>query len=129
TNGLKEILYGAYDGTKPHTNQEAVVLTNSGHAGLDANDDSSWIVDGSYLRFNVVQLGYTIGADALSRMGISALRVYASANKPWLITSDDFKGYDPEGTSLGAENKFGQNMVFFSYPRAKTFSLGLNITL
>jgi TonB-linked SusC/RagA family outer membrane protein len=129
TNGLKEILYGAYDGTNPNTNQQAVVLTNSGHAGQDTNVDSSWIVDGSYLRFNVVQLGYTFGSDALSRMGISALRVYASANNPWLITSKDFKGYDPEGTSLGADNKFGQNMVFFSYPRAKTFSLGLNITL
>src|SRR5690606_36639866 len=57
TNGLKEILYGAYDGSNPNTMQQAVVLTNSGHAGQDTNVDSTWVVDGSYLRFNVIQLG------------------------------------------------------------------------
>lgn len=129
TNGLKEILYGAYDGTNPNTMQQAVVLTNSGHAGQDTNVDSSWVVDGSYLRFNVIQLGYTFESSLASRMGISSLRIYGSANNPWLITSKEFKGYDPESTSLGAGNQFGQNMTFFSYPRAKTFTFGVNLTL
>lgn len=129
TNGLKEIMYGAYDGTNPNTNQQAIVLTNSGHAGQDTNVDSSWIVDGSYLRVNVIQLGYTFSSNLLSQMGFSALRIYAGANNPWLITSKDFKGYDPEGTSQGDGNKFGQNMTFFAYPRAKTFTLGINLTL
>lgn len=129
TNGLKEILYDAYDGTNPNTNQQAIVLTNSGHAGQDTNVDSSWIVDGSYLRVNVIQLGYTFPSSVLDRIGFSALRIYASANNPWLLTSKDFNGYDPEGTSLGDGNKFGQNMVFFAYPRAKTFSLGVNLSL
>ncbi|NQD70114.1 TonB-dependent receptor [Sphingobacterium shayense] len=129
TNGLKEILTDAYNGSNPNTNQQAIVLTNGGHAGQDTNVDSSWIVDGSYLRVNVLQLGYTFNRDLLSRMGLSGLRIYASANNPWLITSKDFKGYDPEATSQGDSNKFGQNMVFFSYPRAKTFTFGLNLTL
>jgi len=129
TNGLKEIFYGAYDGTNPNTNQQAVVLTNNGHAGQDSNVDSSWVVDGSYLRFNVIQLGYTFTPTLLNQIGFSSLRVYASANNPFLITSKDFKGYDPEGTSLGDGNKFGQNMVFFSYPRAKSIMFGINLTL
>lgn len=129
TNGLKEILYGAYDGTNPNTMQQAVVLTNSGHAGQDTNVDSSWIVDGSYLRVNNIQLGYTFEPQALQRLGFSALRIYGSASNPWLITSKDFKGYDPESTSQGENNKFGQNMTFFAYPRAKTFTLGLSLTL
>lgn len=129
TNGLKEILTDAYDGTNPNTNQQAIVLTNGGHAGQDTNVDSSWIVDGSYLRVNVLQLGYTFNKDILNRIGLSGLRIYASANNPWLITNKDFKGYDPEATSQGSGNKFGQNMVFFAYPRAKTFTFGLNLTL
>ncbi|HLS97056.1 MAG TPA: TonB-dependent receptor [Sphingobacterium sp.] len=129
TNGLKEILYGAYDGTNPNTMQQAVVLTNSGHRGQDTNVDSSWVVDGSYLRFNVVQLGYTFEPGLAKKMGFSSLRVYGSANNPWLITSKDFKGYDPESTSQGDSNKFGQNITFFSYPRAKTFTFGVNLTL
>lgn len=129
TNGLSEVLYDAYNGTNPNTMQQAIVLTNSGHAGQDTNVDSSWVVDGSYLRFNVIQLGYTFESSVAKRIGISGLRIYGSANNPWLITSKDFKGYDPEGTSLGEDNKFGQNMTFFSYPRAKTFTFGVNLTL
>ncbi len=129
TNGLETILTDAYNGSNPNTMQQAIYLTNSGHAGQDTNVDSQWVTDGSYLRFNVLQLGYTFESSLCKRLGISALRVYANANNPWLITSKEFQGYDPEGTSLGDSNKFGQNMVFFSYPRAKSFMLGMNITL
>jgi len=128
TNGLKEILTDAYNGSNPNTMQQAIYLTNAGHAGQDTNVDSSWIVDGSYLRVNLIQLGYTFTPDLCKSIGISGLRVYGNANNPWLLTSSDFKGYDPESTSQSDGNKFGQNVTFFSYPRAKTFTLGLNVT-
>ncbi|MCL7988070.1 TonB-dependent receptor [Sphingobacterium sp. lm-10] len=129
TNGLRDILTDAYSPSNPNTMQQAIFLTNNGHAGQDTRVDSSWIVDGSFLRFNLVQLGYTFDSEWAQRLGISALRVYASANNPWVITSKAFRGYDPESTSTGDENKFGQNVTFFSYPRAKTFTFGLNLTL
>lgn len=127
TNGLKEILTDAYNGSNPDTKQQAIYLTNSGHAGADTNVDDSWIADGSYVRVNLIQFGYTFNADALKRIGLSKLRIYANANNPFLFTSKDFKGYDPESTSQGT-SQFGQNMTFFAYPRAKTFSLGVNVT-
>ncbi|WP_374164005.1 TonB-dependent receptor [Arcticibacter sp. MXS-1] len=132
TNGLKEILTDAYNGTNPNTMQQAIYLSNGGHAGQDTNVDSKWVADGSYLRVNVLQLGYTFTPNLTKRMGLSALRVYLSANNPWLFTSKDFKGYDPESTSQiesGEGYRFGQNVTFFSYPRAKTFTLGVNLTL
>lgn len=139
TNGLKEILTDAYNGSNPNTMQQAIYLTNGGHAGQDTNVDDSWVADGSYVRVNLIQLGYTFNADVLKRMGLSRLRIYANANNPFLFTSKDFKGYDPESTSqydpemtsqftAQGNGKFGQNMTFFSYPRAKTFSLGVNVT-
>lgn len=127
TNGLRNILTDAYNGSNPNTMQQAIYLTNGGHAGQDTNVDDAWVADGSYLRVNLIQLGYTFNPDVLKRVGMSRLRVYASANNPFLFTSKDFLGYDPESTSQG-ENKFGQNMTFFAYPRAKTFSLGVNVT-
>ncbi|MFD1771918.1 SusC/RagA family TonB-linked outer membrane protein [Sphingobacterium suaedae] len=129
TNGLKEILTDAYNGSNPNTQQQAIYLTNGGHAGQDTNVDSSWVVDGSYLRFNLIQFGYSFDAAVAKRLGVSALRIYANASNPWVITSKDFKGYDPESTSQGPNNEFGQNITFFSYPRAKMFTFGLNLTL
>ena len=128
TNGLSNILYDAYNGSNPNTMQQAVYLCNSGHAGQDTTVDSQWIANGSYLRCNMLQLGYTFDSNVISKIGLSALRLYASANNLFLITASDFTGYDPEGTSQGDSNKFGQNMVFFSYPRARTFKFGVNVT-
>ncbi len=100
------------------------------HAGQDTSGDSSWVVDGSYLRCNMIQLGYTFSPAICKHIGISALRIYGSANNLFLICSDKFNGYDPESTSqdYNADSKFGQNMTFYSYPRATTFTFGLNVT-
>lgn len=125
TNGLTEVLTDAYNGSNPNTMQQAIYLTNSGHAGQDTNVDSSWVVDGSYLRVNLLQLGYTFTPEILRALKLGGVRIFASASNPWLLTSKDFKGYDPESTSQG--DQFGQNITFFSYPRAKTFTFGLNI--
>lgn len=128
TNGLSNILYDAYNGTNPNTMQQAVYLMNSGHAGQDTTVDSQWISDGSYLRANVIQLGYTFTPRSCRFMRLGALRAYASVNNAFLICSGDFKGYDPESTSQGDGDKFGQNMTFFSYPRARTWTVGLSVT-
>lgn len=136
TNGLKEILTDAYNGTNPNTMQQAIYLQNPGHAGQDTTVDSSWVVDGSYLRCNLIQLGYTFSKKQLSSLGLSGLRLYLSANNPFTFYSSDFKGYHPEGTSQyedkpaqrGEGKKTGQNMIFFSYPRAATYTFGANIT-
>ncbi len=130
TNGLSNILYDAYDGTNPNTMQQAVYLCNSGHAGQNTTVDSGWIADGSYLRANLIQLGYNFTSQQCQSLGISSLRLYTSVNNAFLICSKDFNGYDPESTSQGdgSDSKFGQNMTFFSYPRARTWTLGLNLT-
>lgn len=126
TNGLKNILYDAYDGTNPETMQQMIYLANSGHKGGDTTSDSQWICNGSYLRLNMLQLGYTFDSSIAKKIGLSGLRVYASGNNLFLITASDFLGYDPESTS--STSRFGQNMTFFSYPRARTFTFGVNVT-
>ena len=127
TNGLSNILYDAYNGSNPETMQQAIYLCNSGHAGQDTTIDDSWIANGSYLRLNMLQLGYTFDSAVAKKIGLAGLRVYVSGNNLFLITSKDYNGYDPEGTSQG-DNKFGQNMTFFSYPRARTYTFGVNVT-
>ena len=125
TNGLDNILYDAYNGTNPTTMQQAIFIAPK--SGQDSMNDSAWVVDGSYLRMNMLQLGYTFDSKVIEPLGLSALRLYASANNLFLICSDEFEGFDPESTSQGT-NQVGQNLAFFSYPRARTFTFGVNVT-
>ncbi|EJW97985.1 protein containing TonB-dependent receptor, beta-barrel domain protein [gut metagenome] len=132
TNGLKSILTDAYNGSNPGTMQQAIYLSSAAvdgvkHAGQDTTTDSQWVADGSYLRMNMLQLGYTFESNVAKKLGLAGLRVYASGNNLFQIVSKDFQGYDPESSSETG-GKFGQNMTFFSYPRARTFTFGVNVT-
>lgn len=129
TNGLSNILYDAYNGSNPSAMEQMIYLANGNHAGQDTTVDSAWVVDGSYLRCNMLQLGYTFDRNMIKSLGLSGLRVYASANNLFLLCSSKFNGYDPESTSQtdSMGSKFGQNAAFFSYPRARTFTLGLSV--
>jgi hypothetical protein len=102
-------------------------LCNSGHAGQNTTVDSDWIADGSYLRANLIQFSYNIPAATCKSIGISNLRLYTNVNNAFMICSSKFNGYDPESTSQGDSSKFGQNMTFFAYPRALTWTLGVNV--
>ncbi|MCD8313938.1 MAG: TonB-dependent receptor [Bacteroidales bacterium] len=126
TNGLTKILTDAYDGTNPNTMQQMIYLCGSYGEGQDTLPDSSWVANGSYLRLNMLQIGYNF--NTTNWRTVHGLRLYLSGNNLFLITSKDFDGYDPESTSQGSTNQFGQNVTFFSYPRARTFTFGVDLT-
>ena len=136
TNGLSNILYDGYNGTNAGTMEQAIFLAyDKPHGGGDTTTDSQWVANGSYLRLNMLQLGYTFDSSVAKKVGLSGLRLYLSGNNLFQIVSKDFLGYDPESTSevssssgVSSGSQFGQNMTFFSYPRARTFTLGVNVT-
>ena len=125
TSGLKTILYEGYNGTNPNTMVQAI--RNANLSGQNSEIDSRWVCDGSYLRGNLIQLGYTFNGNFLKNMNISYLRAYFNVNNAFVLHSKDFKGFDPEGTSQG-DHQWGQNMFFFQYPKPRTFTFGLNLT-
>ena len=85
------------------------------------------MANGSYLRANLIQLGYTFEPSVLKALHLGSLRAYFSVNNAFCITSKDFKGYDPEGTSQGTD-QWGQNIMFFQYPKPRTYTLGVNVS-
>ena len=128
TNGIDRLYEEAWHPTlNPNGVEQALRLNNFG-MGANNQADSDWICDGSYLRFNLLQLGYTFDSAACRSLGITALRVYANLNNFWLLCSDDYKGYDPDNSTRLGSNNWGANRQFFSYPRPKTFSFGVNVT-
>jgi len=99
-----------------------------GSRGTELNQylqpNSAIVEDGSYIRLKNVSLGYNI--PMVNIKGISSVRVYATATN--LITITDYSGFDPEVNIRGGNN-LAQGIDFAAYPRAQTYTLGLNIGL
>jgi len=86
------------------------------------------IEDGSFLRLNTVTLGYTLPKSLTTKVHISKLRVYGSIYNALTITN--YSGLDPEvntNTSQGGATYPTTGLDWGSYPRARSFTLGLNI--
>ena len=121
-NGLRTIFTQGW--TPDNQNTMVQQIRNQATSGQNSQVDSHWVADGSYLRGNLFTLGYTLPTDFVNSLGIQTLRIYGSLDNAFVIQSDDFQGYDPEGSSN--DNQFGQNIFFFQYPRPRTYTLGFN---
>ena len=80
-----------------------------------------FVEDGSFVRIQNVQLGYTLPSDLMEKMGADSLRFYLSVNN--LYTFTEYKGYDPSASS-GAPIGGGIDQGFYPVPR--TYFLGVN---
>jgi TonB-linked SusC/RagA family outer membrane protein len=125
--GIANVMASAlYDAWRPdHQNTPVQQVRQQNYSGQNSNSDSHWVSDGSYLRANLIQLGYTFNDKWLEKWKLKRLRLNLSVSNAFLIHAKDFKGYDPEGSSNTA--RFGQNIFFFEYPRSRSYSLGLNL--
>jgi hypothetical protein len=76
-----------------------------------------WLRSTNYLRMKNLQFGYNIPSKNISKLGISKLRIYYTAQNLFTITSF-LKGWDPEAPS-------GRGS---SYPVIMTNSIGVNLS-
>ena len=123
-SGLASTLYDAW--TEDNQNTMVQQIRNGVYSGQNSEVDSHWVTDGSYIRGNLISLGYTFNEVMAKNKGFRNLRVYANVQNAFLIHSKDFKGYDPEASSWEG-NQWGQNIFFFQYPRPRTYTLGLSL--
>lgn len=106
----------AWTPSNPNSNYPR--LTDSDPNGNFKNPSDFYLHDGSYFRIRTLQLGYTIPASLLKHADMKSIRVYVSTTN--LATFTSYNGYDPEvagGIDRGV------------YPPARSFLLGLNVTL
>jgi hypothetical protein len=81
-----------------------------------------YVEDGSFLRMKNVQLGYTLPAAVVEKVGATRLRLYVSANN--LFTLTKYKGYDPD---FSTDNPLVSGIDQGFYPQARSFMAGLNL--
>lgn len=124
-NGLSSILYDAWT----ETNQNTMVqqIRNASLNGQNSKVDDHWVVDGSYLRGNLMSLGYTFNDKIFRGTILSSVKLFTNVENAFVIHSKDFKGYDPEATSW-SNSYWGQNIFFFQYPKPITVTIGVNAT-
>ncbi|MFD1255427.1 hypothetical protein ACFQ3S_01345 [Mucilaginibacter terrae] len=84
-----------------------------------------FLEDASFIRLKTMQLGYTLPAKLINRIGLRTLRLYTSAQN--LYTWTKYSSTDPENSTRG--NGVTAGYDFSAYPRALTVTFGLNLTL
>ena len=94
-------------------------------------NSSRWVRDGSYVRLKNLALGYNFSSGLLERLSIERLRVYVSAQN--ILTFTDYEGYDPEvnyrsGGGNDTDSNRNLGLDYGSYPNAKSYTVGLNVT-
>lgn len=90
----------------------------------DAFSTDMCVFNGSYFKFKQIQLGYTLPASISKKAFIDNMRVYASLENFFTITK--YIGLDPETASANTNTQLGFD--FGTYPTAKQFIMGLNVT-
>ncbi len=81
-----------------------------------------YVEDGSYVRLQNVQLGYTVDEKVIAVTGLDSFRIYASVNNAFTLTK--YKGYDPSASS-GAPIGGGIDQGFYPVPRV--YIMGINL--
>jgi len=94
-------------------------FTRTGFANPYRYDQTLFMEDGSYVKFQTATLAYNFDRDLIQRVGITSLRLYLTANN--IYTFSRYSGPDPElVTSVGRDSSGG-------YPNRRSYTLGLNI--
>lgn len=86
-----------------------------------------WLEDGSFLRINNVQLGYTLPASVIAKTKVlRSARVYVAGQN--LATFTKYSGFDPEVSTFNITNT-APGTDFLTYPQARSITFGVNLGL
>ncbi len=92
---------------------------------------SRYVEDGSYVRLKSLSLGYTIPADLVSKLNLSKVRFYLTAEN--LVTWTKYSGLDPEVSIYGRSGdnslkNIAPGIDYGTYPQTRDIIFGLNLS-
>lgn len=82
-----------------------------------------YIFDGSYVRIQNINLGYTFSSAFIKKMKLNKLKLYTSIQN--LYTFTQYDGYDAE-IGLQNQNPLYSGVDIGRYPSARVFTFGIN---
>lgn len=138
-----EVYYGAYRGDLTNNNKPTFFYENAwtpeemsqDFPRFTVNDNNNnfsfndlFVFDGSFVRLQNIELGYSLQPSILNKINVKKVRVYVSGKNMFVIS--DYPGGDPEiGNSNGGDYKTSIGIDRGMYPRPRILSFGLNITI
>lgn len=110
-----------------NTTPEAIQATNES-INNSAPVSSRYLKNGSFFRLNNLSLGYNLNPKLLGiNRWVSGIRLSATGQNLFVITKYD--GFDPEvNTDRTVNGISSYGIDYLSYPKARTFVLGLNLS-
>ncbi|WP_255584687.1 TonB-dependent receptor [Zunongwangia sp. SCSIO 43204] len=105
-------------------NEDKNIWSHASHGIAGAVVHSWAIEDGSFVRLNNLTFGYSLPKDLISKVGMDQFRIYASGRNLHIWTN--YSGYDPEVSTSG--NNLTPGVDYSSFPRSRSYTLGLNLT-
>jgi TonB-linked SusC/RagA family outer membrane protein len=106
--------------TTENTNTDIPRMTTGGN---NYQISSRWLQDGSYIKLQTAELGYTLPKSVLNRLKIQNARVYVSGNNLFYIT--DYDGLTPE---ISKSNNLERGIDRAIYPVTSSARFGINLT-
>ncbi|MFV5684183.1 SusC/RagA family TonB-linked outer membrane protein [Flavobacterium sp. GB2R13] len=103
-------------------------VANSVQSKSDANTPSTkYLEKGDFIRMGNLTFGYTVKGDVLERFKVKSARFYVNGSNLFVITK--YSGFDPEvDTNKSLNGIPSAGIDYLSYPKARAFSVGLNVT-
>lgn len=109
------------------TNEYGLLSAGSGKGLVNQTakiSSSYYIEDGSFLRLRTVTLNYNFSNKLIKKAGLSKVQVYLTGNN--LHIWSKYSGYDPD---ISFNDPLFPGLDRVSYPRSRSYILGLNLTL
>lgn len=106
--------------TGPGTSNTFPRVTTGATSNLVFSD--FYVEDGSFVRAQNMQLGYSVKETTLDKLGIAKLRFYLSASNVFTLTK--YNGFDP---TVSSGDPIGGGFDQGFYPNPRTYLLGVNL--
>ncbi|NDU95930.1 SusC/RagA family TonB-linked outer membrane protein [Spirosoma terrae] len=107
---------GVFDAWTPQNTSSQIPALTLSDGNNETRTSDYFNVNTSYYKIRNIQLGYTFPKDAVSKFGLTSLRLYGMAENVFWLKSKRFLGPDPERIDVN------------TIPVPRTFTFGLNVS-
>ncbi len=118
-NNSTEILGRWQSASNPGDGQTPRLFAGRGNFINQTNATSRFVENGDFISLDNISLGYSFPKLLLDKIRVDKIRFFVQVQNALIITK--YKGINPEMETLGVD--------FNGTPRAKVFSMGININL